>query len=363
MDDRNIVEQAIRYVQEHLADDRLTTQHVAGAMGYSADYLSRLFTARTGYTLAAYIVRCRLSRSAELLSMTAKSVLDIALEVGFASHEGFIRAFKKQYRITPSMYRYLHRESRNYAKQRKGERNRMSKHLEIPFVDDEEVVGKWERVAVLELQKSFDPSVEEKETDLGYAEIYFLPQGEGYWIFEGWTKGNLFIHYGGDEPVQCFSYRIKVLNGQTYLFLDIDEEGVSYIEVLKQVNCRQYSRQEIGRHDNTNLAFVPDDKAVGVWQSVAFVGTPEEFAGVKAEHPLWLRSVKFSADGVAVRNYDGEEWQERWTKGALIDEYRGTVSRYFFAERNGEEYLFMEWKTGNYVYGGMEPTYYVFKRA
>lgn len=27
-----------------------------------------------------------------------------------------------------------------------------------------------------------------------------------------------------------------------------------------------------------------------------------------------------------------------------------------------KEYLFMEWKMGNYIYGGMEPEHYVFKR-
>ena len=239
----------------------------------------------------------------------------------------------------------------------------MSKHLEIPFVNDEEVIGKWERVAVLEPHKTFDPSAEAADTDLGYAEIYFLPQGEGYWIFEGWTKGNLFIHYGGDEPVQCFAYRVKAMNDQMYLFLDIDEDGISYVEVLRQVSCQRYSRQDIARHDNTDLAFVPDDKVVGNWRSVACVWSPEEFTGVVAERSLWLRSVEFAADGSAVRNYDGEEWQERWTKGALIDECRATVSRYFFEERNGKEYLFMEWKTGNYVYGGMEPAYYVFEKA
>ena len=290
-------------------------------------------------------------------------MLDVALEVGFSSHEGFIRAFKKQYRITPSMYRHLHRESNNYAKHRKGERNRMSKNLEIPFVDDADVIGKWERVAVLEPQKAFVPTAAAAETDLGYEEIYFLPQGQGYWIFEGWTNGNLFVHYGGDETVLCLAYRIKELNGQTYLFLHIEEDGVPYVEVLKQVSDKHYTKWEIGRHDDINIPFVMDETVVGKWQSVACVWLPDEFIGEEAEQPLWLRSVEFAADGVAVQNYDGEEWQCRWTKGACIDESRATVSQYFFAQRQGKEYLFMEWKTGNYVYGGMEPTYYVFERA
>ena len=81
MDSGKIVAQAIEYVQTHLGNDRLTAQDVARETGYSADHLGRLFVARTGYTVTAYIVYCRLSRSAELLRYTETSVLEIALEV------------------------------------------------------------------------------------------------------------------------------------------------------------------------------------------------------------------------------------------------------------------------------------------
>ena len=362
MDSGNVVAQAIEYIQAHLNSDHLDAQDVAREMGYSADYLGRLFMARTGYTITTYIVYCRLLRSAEQLRQTNKSVLEIALEVGFFSHEGFIKAFKKQYRITPSMYRRLHREMHNYVKQRKGESNRMDNNLRISFINDEGVIGKWERVAVIEPHQTFEPSEAMAETDIGYGEIYFLPHGQGYWIFEGWTKGHLLIHYGGDDPVQCFAYRTKELNGQTYLFLDIEEDGISYVEVLKKVSNQHYTRWEIGRHDDTDIPFVSDDKVIGKWKAVNYVLAPQEFDEKMADKTLWLRSVEFKPDGSAVRNYDGEEWQEKWTNGALIDEQHATVSHYTFEVRNGTEYLFLEWKTGNYVYGGFPPSYYVFVR-
>ena len=34
----------------------------------------------------------------------------------------------------------------------------------------------------------------------------------------------------------------------------------------------------------------------------------------------------------------------------------------FMDVATGKEYLFMEWKMGNYIYGGMEPDHYVFMR-
>lgn len=105
MDSGKVIARVIKYIEKYFNNQQLTVQDVAQEIGYSADYLSRLFMARTGYTIAAYIGRCRLSSSAEKLRQTDISVLEIALGVGFASHEGFIRAFRKQYRITPSVYR------------------------------------------------------------------------------------------------------------------------------------------------------------------------------------------------------------------------------------------------------------------
>jgi hypothetical protein len=42
-------------------------------------------------------------------------------------------------------------------------------------------------------------------------EFIFLLYGQKYWIFDGWTKGFLFTHEGGDEPVICHKYDIKKL--------------------------------------------------------------------------------------------------------------------------------------------------------
>ena len=362
MDSGKVIARVIKYIEKYFNNQQLTAQDVAQEIGYSADYLSRLFMARTGYTIAAYIGRCRLSSSAEKLRQTDISVLEIALGVGFASHEGFIRAFRKQYRITPSVYRRLHRQTQNYVKNRKGEISHMNTNLEIPFITDDEVIGKWERVTVTEPTEIFNPAVYMEKTSLGYSEIYFLPQGQGYWIFEGWTKGNLIIHYGGDEPVLCYNYRIKTLNGQMYLFLDIEEDGVPYVEILKKVSDKHFDRWEIGRHDDTDIPFVLDNKVVGKWIAVDYVLTPQEFKGEPTYKTLWLQSVEFVADGRAVRNYGGEEWQDRWTEGALIDTQHTTVQHYTFETCNGKEYLFLEWKTGNYVYGGFPPSYYVFTR-
>ncbi len=74
------------------------------------DYFNKLFLFHTGFTVMAYVNYIRIKRAAQLLRMSDDSVLDIALSVGYDSHEGFIKAFKKIYETTPTDYRKKHRE-------------------------------------------------------------------------------------------------------------------------------------------------------------------------------------------------------------------------------------------------------------
>lgn len=53
----------------------------------------------------AYVNFLRLKKAVELLRTTDNTILEIALEVGYDTHEGFLKSFKKQYDITPSNYR------------------------------------------------------------------------------------------------------------------------------------------------------------------------------------------------------------------------------------------------------------------
>lgn len=64
-------------------------------------HFQRLFKGLVGDSLGSYMRGRRLSKAAILLKETDRSIIDIALEVGFQSHEAFSRSFKSFFDSTP----------------------------------------------------------------------------------------------------------------------------------------------------------------------------------------------------------------------------------------------------------------------
>lgn len=86
-------------------DQRLNLNRMAAQLGYSPFHFHRLFTTAVGETPRAYVERLRMEKAAYKLWISAESVLDVALSVGFRSHETFARAFTRYFGSTPLRFR------------------------------------------------------------------------------------------------------------------------------------------------------------------------------------------------------------------------------------------------------------------
>jgi AraC family transcriptional regulator len=82
-----------------------TLATLAARAGWSPFHLHRAFRAMVGETPKQYTLRLRLERAAVRLVSSDDSVLDIALDAGFQSHEVFTRAFGRHFGRTPIAYR------------------------------------------------------------------------------------------------------------------------------------------------------------------------------------------------------------------------------------------------------------------
>jgi AraC family transcriptional regulator len=99
------LEKVIEFIGKHL-DDKLTLEQLSDIACFSKYHFHRLFTAHTGLSLQQYIRWLRLKRSAhQLIVDKDQSILNIAINAGFESHEAFTRAFKQACGISPSQFR------------------------------------------------------------------------------------------------------------------------------------------------------------------------------------------------------------------------------------------------------------------
>ena len=92
------------HIQANLDED-LSLDAVAKRAGLSSFHFHRLFRSVIGETLKQYTQRLRLERAANRLVMHDSTILDVALDSGFHSHETFSREFKRRFQVTPRSYR------------------------------------------------------------------------------------------------------------------------------------------------------------------------------------------------------------------------------------------------------------------
>lgn len=91
------------YINEHLTEP-ITLHMLARAAKYSPWHSSRIFKELTGKTPFEYIRALRLTRAAFKLRDKGAKVSEVAFDFVFDSHEGFTRAFSKQFGISPKNY-------------------------------------------------------------------------------------------------------------------------------------------------------------------------------------------------------------------------------------------------------------------
>ena len=91
------------YIEAHLTE-KLTLADLSKASFFSPWYSYRLFLQWTEMTPADYIRRLRLSKSALRLRDDSCKVIDVALDLGFGSADGYQRAFFREFKCNPRSY-------------------------------------------------------------------------------------------------------------------------------------------------------------------------------------------------------------------------------------------------------------------
>jgi len=95
----------VSVLTEALDDHTLSGDDLAARVHLSRFHLDRVIAAIAGEPPATLRRRVLLERAAYRLDTTDQSVLDVAVEAGYASHEAFTRAFARAYGVAPKEWR------------------------------------------------------------------------------------------------------------------------------------------------------------------------------------------------------------------------------------------------------------------
>lgn len=248
--------------------------------------------------------------------------------------------------------------------------------VNIPFENDEQVVGKWQVL-------NCGGDGERYPTLLlgdGNGLFYFLPNGENYWCF-GWTKGKLIFNNG--QSAFANNYRVEQREDGLYMVVDFKTADFSETKeiiaiTMKKLDGNSYTREEIARKDDINKPFVPDGRVLGKWKAFCYLDSVdvrrEDFVPYKNPikgswnyNDLYFKEIEFSEGGHCSSVYGDElitgDDMQVWTKGYVLRKWNSCACAYEIKVFDGTEYLIIEWKSGDYRWGGRETSYYVMIRA
>jgi len=115
-DRRRAVEAAL-WLEEH-AHEAVDLDTISRQAGLSAFHFLRLFARVLGVTPHQYLVRCRLRHAARLLADPARSITDVAFDVGFADLSNFVRTFRRAAGLSPRAFRKAAKGERKILQER-----------------------------------------------------------------------------------------------------------------------------------------------------------------------------------------------------------------------------------------------------
>ncbi len=247
--------------------------------------------------------------------------------------------------------------------------------IQATFVDDPEVCGKWKMLDILPTREHFIYGKPKCGHLAWLDEIYFIDGGKPYWGVAGWTKNCLYT-YINDGRLKN-RYTIEKDGKHTLMFLEMksycDGDGIGFGEpeiwVYEKVGNSHYtSPEEIRRCDNIDYPFVNDESVLGSWKVRDFLIHKDDFDPKKQnwrQDDLFVLAAEFKKNGVYVTTTKDftNSVTSVWTKGLVLNKTERTASAYEIRLIDGKEYLFKEWKSGDYSYGSDGRVYwYVFTR-
>jgi hypothetical protein len=250
--------------------------------------------------------------------------------------------------------------------------------VDCTFEDDPAVVGAWRSIGLVDSIEGFIPGRDTAHGELWLHHLVFESGGRIAGGLFTWTKGLVIC----DHEKTAFRYEIRRVKDADYLFFEwIGDEARSGRGVIPRYYVMERTTPEAVRNqammgqtaelpatstvddrgrivDRIDYPFVNDPNSLGYWQSVDFVSDPCDFTPGKKRFrgDLFLKELFVLPGGRT-------NWAFTWTSGLILHQGDQTASRYVLRQRDSQTYMFLEWKSGDYVYRHQRPGMYVLMKG
>ena len=92
---------SIELIERNISE-KLTVENIARSVHFSKFHYQRLFREIVGDSVMGYVTKRKLSLAGKALIETDMPIVNVAMEFGFDTHEGFTRSFKAYMGVTPT---------------------------------------------------------------------------------------------------------------------------------------------------------------------------------------------------------------------------------------------------------------------
>jgi len=101
---RDVAETVKTLLAERLGE-RIALDEISRAVGVSPYHLCRIFQRQVGLPIHRYLNRLRLRASLPWVAEPARSLSEVALDLGYSSHSHFTDSFRREFGLSPSAFR------------------------------------------------------------------------------------------------------------------------------------------------------------------------------------------------------------------------------------------------------------------
>lgn len=227
------------------------------------------------------------------------------------------------------------------------------------FLNDEKAIGKWQLKGVSNTKEDAKRNIFETNILFNIKELYLMENGQPYWVIS-WSKNFIYIK-GRKNPYE-------IVDDLMYVEILYPEDNSLYmVAVYEKENNKRYTIDEIRKKDKFNGYYREDKKIIGFWKTVDYIKVGQRFnykiQRCKEEFELQRLTVNPEDNSILIYMKGKEPRISKYTKNYIQNLIvPDTMCNYTYQRINGKEYIIVECKTDDYIYGKKLYGYYVLEK-